>query len=594
MSTSDTIQQLPLSALRECPTNPRRTYTDLDDLAASIRHQGVLSPLLVRPLPGDQTDIEHLYELVFGHRRLRAARLAGLEFVPCQVRDMTDEQAALAQVAENLQRADVTPLEEADGFARLRRDHGMSADDIAEAVHKSRSYVFGRLKLAASSPGLRVAMEEDGLPADIALEVARVRSDVGQMAVLRDLRRNRAPATASDSGWPPVRAARMMVRAAMTLRIGTAPWSEDDARFGEACSKCPKLARNDPDLAEAFDPDVCTDRTCYSHRLSMWTDTREVELTELGIKVLSGDQAMKHVAYRSPHDMTLRGLQQLPAFMDRAVPGGAFEGVPVLDAIDQVRAAGYVIPVPDALRLEGPDQIFLVLPRTDWYELQQAWQQLLARERCEEVDDDAPTGRAERAAKAGDDDADDDTTGDLFDGGERSPGVSASRVDDRSTWTEDERAAVDANIAHALKLTVLTAAWAQPERTRGELLLLLRREIELAGELPDTVSRLSGLARRWEAMDDEVREDTHKGEWLLAQIDDMTGAELARILVCTAIDDELDGVNDRRYFNPTRRSAARRVDIAQAYGVSPAAIAERARTDPAPSESDDTTEALHG
>lgn len=110
-------RNLPLDSLIESSINPRRIFdeTALNELAESIRTQGVLSPLLVRPI-NPQT-----YEVVAGRRRYRAAQLAGVESVPVDIRELTDAQCLEIAIVENLQRRDVHPLEEAEGFASLLR-----------------------------------------------------------------------------------------------------------------------------------------------------------------------------------------------------------------------------------------------------------------------------------------------------------------------------------------------------------------------------------------------------------------------------------------------------------------------------------------
>ena len=108
-------RDLPLSQLNESKTNPRRVFDDaaFKELAASIRSQGVLSPLLVRPLT------ENGFEIVAGARRYRAAQMAEQETVPVRIKHMTDAEVIEAQLVENLIRAEIHPMEEAEGFARL-------------------------------------------------------------------------------------------------------------------------------------------------------------------------------------------------------------------------------------------------------------------------------------------------------------------------------------------------------------------------------------------------------------------------------------------------------------------------------------------
>ena len=122
---------------------PRKTFTDesLTELADSIAQYGVLQPLLVRPLG------EGGYQLIAGERRWRAARMAGLTEVPVVIREMTDEEAAAFALIENLQREDLNPVEEAFGFRKLMDDFGLTQEEAAERVGKSRPAVANALRL---------------------------------------------------------------------------------------------------------------------------------------------------------------------------------------------------------------------------------------------------------------------------------------------------------------------------------------------------------------------------------------------------------------------------------------------------------------
>lgn len=117
----------------------------LQELAASIRTQGLMQPILVRSIGTGSDGI--LYEIIAGERRFRAARMAGLEHVPVLVRDVSDEVAAAMALIENIQREDLNPLEEAQGIQRLLDDFGFTHEQAAEAVGRSRSAVSNLLRL---------------------------------------------------------------------------------------------------------------------------------------------------------------------------------------------------------------------------------------------------------------------------------------------------------------------------------------------------------------------------------------------------------------------------------------------------------------
>lgn len=135
---------------------PRKWFEDeaLQELAASIREHGVLQPLLVRP-------VEDGYQIVAGERRWRAARLAGLQTIPVNIREMDDAQAMSIALVENLQREDLNPIEEAEGYKRLSESTGWTQEEIAKQVGRSRPAVANALRLL-SLPQEVVQMVRDG------------------------------------------------------------------------------------------------------------------------------------------------------------------------------------------------------------------------------------------------------------------------------------------------------------------------------------------------------------------------------------------------------------------------------------------------
>ena len=167
-----TFQFVAIARLRESKWNPRRTFADgpLKDLTESIRSKGIIVPLLVR------TSGKSL-EIIAGARRFRAAKLAGLEEVPVIIRDLSDEQVLEAMVIENLQRADLHPLDEAEGYQRLHTEFKHSIDDIAARVGKSKAYVYARLKLCELTKDAKKAFAEDRITAAHAVLLARLKPE---------------------------------------------------------------------------------------------------------------------------------------------------------------------------------------------------------------------------------------------------------------------------------------------------------------------------------------------------------------------------------------------------------------------------------
>jgi ParB family chromosome partitioning protein len=138
-------RRLPIEFIRANPRNPRRAFaeTELEELAASVRQRGIIQPILVRAVRGANDS----FEIIAGERRWRAAQRAGLHDVPVVVIEATDEQSLEYAIIENVQRADLNPLEEAQGYEALATEFKHSQDDIAQIVGKSRSHVANTLRL---------------------------------------------------------------------------------------------------------------------------------------------------------------------------------------------------------------------------------------------------------------------------------------------------------------------------------------------------------------------------------------------------------------------------------------------------------------
>ncbi|OAQ21609.1 ParB/RepB/Spo0J family partition protein [Thermosulfurimonas dismutans] len=155
------LRTVSISAILPSPFQPRRNFSEesLAELAASIKSRGLLQPLLVREIaPGT-------YELVAGERRLRAAKMAGLSEVPVLIKHFSDEEALSVALIENLQREDLNPLEEAEGYRRLIDEFGLSQEEIARRVGKDRSTVANALRLLKLPEKVKEDLLEERLSA---------------------------------------------------------------------------------------------------------------------------------------------------------------------------------------------------------------------------------------------------------------------------------------------------------------------------------------------------------------------------------------------------------------------------------------------
>lgn len=266
------VARLPIDAISASPSNPRKHFDEayLADLAATIKVHDVIQPITVRPNPTGRT----LYELVVGECRWRAAKLAGLDDIPAFWRELDDKQVIEIQVIENLQRRDVHPLEEAEGYELLIKRHGYTAEQIADKIGKSRSYVYGRLKLTALCELAREAFYAGKLDASTALLVARISGESLQKKALQEI-------TQGYGGEPlSFRAAKSHIHNRFTLSLKQATFPLGDAELlAEAgpCTTCPKRSGNNPDLfGDIKDADVCTDTQCFDNKKT----TRHLQLID--------------------------------------------------------------------------------------------------------------------------------------------------------------------------------------------------------------------------------------------------------------------------------------------------------------------------
>ena len=156
-------RSLSIGQLRPGRFQPRRNFDEeaLQSLVDSIREKGVLQPLLVRPLGENSAH----YEIVAGERRWRAAQLAQLHEVPVVIRTLSDREALEVALVENIQRQDLGPLEEAEGFRRLMEEFSHTQEDLAKAVGKSRSHVANMMRLLALPEPVRVLLNEGKITA---------------------------------------------------------------------------------------------------------------------------------------------------------------------------------------------------------------------------------------------------------------------------------------------------------------------------------------------------------------------------------------------------------------------------------------------
>jgi ParB family chromosome partitioning protein len=185
-------KMVPLSAIEPDPNQPRSTMGDLDELVSSIRDKGVLEPILVRPRPEGDGDAPPgvLYRIISGERRYRASQEAGLYEVPVIEMDVSEQEALEIALIENLQRKDLTPFEEAEGYRLLAERHSYTHEEIAEAVGKSRTVITEGLSLLQMPPRARDTVQALGITSkSLLLEVLKAGDESEMIELLEEVAR---------------------------------------------------------------------------------------------------------------------------------------------------------------------------------------------------------------------------------------------------------------------------------------------------------------------------------------------------------------------------------------------------------------------
>lgn len=202
VSPADGVREIPIELVHANPAQPRRHFpeAELEELAASIRENGVLQPILVRPSSTRAGE----YEIVAGERRWRAVQRTGLTAIPALVRALNDDKAFEIAIIENVQREDLNPLEEASGYLSLMHRFAYTQDKVATAVGKSRSHVANMLRLTQLPEGVRdhVIMGRLSAGHARALLTAANPEQLAELAVKNGLSVREVEALAKTGGGP--------------------------------------------------------------------------------------------------------------------------------------------------------------------------------------------------------------------------------------------------------------------------------------------------------------------------------------------------------------------------------------------------------
>jgi ParB family chromosome partitioning protein len=298
------FQTLALTDIYESTTNPRRTFDEskLAELAESLRTQGLIQPITVRPNSEG-------YEIVAGARRFRAAHLAEMNEIPVRVVQLSDEQALEWQLIENSQRVDVHPYEEAQGFQRLLDLPGYDVATLAEKTGKSDSLIYTRLALLQLIPEVAEAFQEERITASHANLIARLPQDSQKEAFTQCWRKDWQD---SEPHLLPAKYLSAWIANNVYLPLDEAPFDREDNTLNPtagACSNCPRRSGYNTSLFADVAGDQCLDATCYHAKLTEHVNREVVARPEL----VQIETAHRNPKERRPGTLSRHEYTEIPS-----------------------------------------------------------------------------------------------------------------------------------------------------------------------------------------------------------------------------------------------------------------------------------------
>jgi ParB family chromosome partitioning protein len=270
MQDSSAFQYLAIDQIHESTTNPRRTFDEakLCELAESIKHNGLIQPITVRP--NNQG-----FEIVAGARRYRAAQLAELFSVPARIVEIDDATALEWQITENALREDVHPYEEAEGYGRLLDMPGYDVAALAAKTGKSASHIYARLSLLQLIPTVAEAFTQERITASHANLIARLPQESQAAAFEQCWRKDWQD---KEPHLLPAKHVAAWIQANLYLSLADAPFDREDPTLNPAagaCVTCPRRSGYNTALFADVVSDQCLDSSCYNSKVEAFLD-REI------------------------------------------------------------------------------------------------------------------------------------------------------------------------------------------------------------------------------------------------------------------------------------------------------------------------------
>ncbi|WP_298108332.1 ParB/RepB/Spo0J family partition protein [uncultured Bacteroides sp.] len=297
-SVEKNIVSVALADIQPSSYNPRKTFDEasLAELADSIRQQGVLQPIGVRPIA------ENRFEIIFGERRYRASLMAGLETIPAVIYEVSDEVAEEMAVTENLQRKDVTPIEEANAYQKLMESGRHDVHSLAVQFGKSEDYIRTRLKFTNLIPEIAALLETDEITISVANEICRYGKDIQSEVYDRHLKEG-----VMYNSWRGMKAADVAKYIERDFTTDLEYYSFDKT----LCMSCPHNTNNMTLFCEGG-CGKCANRKCLE-------DMNAAYLVEQAMKMLA-DHPTASLAYSiffTCNDTTVKRLEELSYEVER-------------------------------------------------------------------------------------------------------------------------------------------------------------------------------------------------------------------------------------------------------------------------------------
>lgn len=283
---------------------PSEKDADVKELAESISKHGVMQAVLLRPnkKPGH-------YELIFGHRRYMACKVAGLDKIPASIKEVADDDILELQVTENLQRKDVHPMDEAVAFKSLMEKKNYTHDEISSRFGKSKDYIIKRIKLVDLIVPAQKLFKQNKMMLGHALEISRLQ-EADQAEVMKNFRGDFIGSTVNEV-WE-------YICDFVMQNLDKAPWKKDDTELVPAagsCDACPKRSGNQNLLfTDIKEKNRCFDRVCFMNKHARFLVVKARELMETKPDVpLVCDDLIQECSGFAVHDKFKGKIKGLPA-----------------------------------------------------------------------------------------------------------------------------------------------------------------------------------------------------------------------------------------------------------------------------------------